>query len=48
MEILSQLKVDLLFIEICEMIQEEIIDGPDDLGIEGSESLDDVFVLREN
>ena len=39
MEILVQLKRDLIFIEICEMIDSELLGDPDDLGIEGSVSL---------
>ena len=34
MEIMNQLKRDLTFIEICEMIEEEILGNPEDLEIE--------------
>ena len=34
MEILIQLKNDLMFITICEMIQEELMGNPEELGIE--------------
>ncbi len=34
MEILIQLKNDLMFIEICEMIDEEILGDINELGVE--------------
>lgn len=34
MEILNELKRDLIFLDICEMIEEEILGDFDELGIE--------------